>query len=121
MKQQVIIKPDGSVSGLDFKKKGLPLTQLGKAKTKRVTDIVWDEESQKWVIKFLMGELEGSLLAYSHITKMGLPLPPVDNNLEARDTDGVLLFSDYDDAVSAEVFFIQAARRQGAGNLVGDA
>lgn len=121
MKTQLItIAPDGSLRGLQFKGKGVDLQKVGRAKTKRVTDIEWEEDKQAWTIRFLLGDLAGVCLSMSLLQKLigkdveHLPLADVVS-------EGLPFWRSYDDAVKAEVHIIQTARKIGKGASIGQA
>jgi hypothetical protein len=116
-KQVITIKPDGSVFGLDHKRKGLSLRTLGRADTTRVTLIEWSEREQAWFIqwtefpaaqgagrRWTYQTFNGALVNYSEFN--GTPL-----------WGGVVYFYDYEDANAAEVAVIQALQKK--GELVG--
>jgi hypothetical protein len=117
-KQLISIHPDGSVTGLQFKKKGINLQKLGHAVTKRVTDIEWSDIDQDWRIRFLMGTLQGCLLTRDLAKLAGLPEAFQGRTDRVRET---CHYEDYDDAVTAEIEFIQRIRLLGKGKLVGEA
>ena len=57
MKNRFVISPDGVISGLEYKQ-GVSLTKYGqnrryKTKAKRVSEILFDENRQKWYIKLI--------------------------------------------------------------------
>lgn len=107
MKQVIKITPDGAMHGLQKKPgQGIDLTQFGKARIERVTDIKFDPEEQKWFITFLRGELKGKILDHSLYSEV------TGNSVE--DLAGVVIhFENYDLAVNFEVKFLDAARAQG--------
>jgi hypothetical protein len=113
MNMQVLtISPTGEVSGLQRKPgQGFDLRKLGKAQIERVSEIVWDEENQNWFISILRGffadRLVSSVLWAAYVSET---LPGAGCTI--RD-DGVLLFEDYDQAVKAEVEFLDRARLAG--------
>ena len=110
MQQVITISADGSLSGLQRKKgQGVDLRSFGKAEIRRVSEIQWDEQEQRWAIS---AHLDGS--AWVTLTRgiygaYGVLLPTV----QFRETDGALLFPDYDDAVSEEIRFLDFLRKNG--------
>jgi hypothetical protein len=94
MKQILTVCPDGALAGLTVSG-GFNYLKLGKASVQRVTEILWDEENQKWYGKFLRGPLSGTKLL------------------------GGKLFDEYADAVSAEVDAIHGLMARGCGDMVG--
>lgn len=88
MQQVITIQPDGGMSGLHHKKgKGLDLRQFGKVSIRRVSEILWDEDEQNWYVRIIDGPLEHTIL-------------------DQR-------FDDYDEAVEAEISFLNEKRREG--------
>ena len=85
-KQVVSVAPDGAISSLR-RKDGLDLRQFGKVEIQRVSDIKWDSIHQKWYVKFISGPLEGEFIKR--------------------------YFDEYEDAIKAEIHFLDAKRRQG--------
>lgn len=119
-KQLITIGKDGSIQGLDFKKRGLDLKQFGKAKIERTSEIVWCEEAQQWEIKFLHGTDAGQTATFGHafefvtdaqsgIDHFGFPPGAAHEPLR---------FDDYDKAVAGEVLLIQSAHLAGLGHRV---
>jgi hypothetical protein len=100
MGQQVItVNRDGSLEGLQVrsKDKGLDLRSFGKASINRYSDIVWNEEFQKWSIKILHGPLKDEFL-----TKEWHSLIV---NKKFTYCDDVILFDEYEEAVAEEIKF----------------
>lgn len=124
-KQLISIHPDGSVTGLQFKKKGINLQKLGHAVTRRVTDIEWNDYTQDWQIRFLMGTLRGRLLTHELALLAEMPPESLGSAPELRGPDKLEYltchFDDYDTAVAAEIEFIQRIRLMGKGKMVGEA
>jgi hypothetical protein len=89
VKQVITVHQGGAISGLE-RPNLLDFKQLGKAKIKRTSDIVWSEEQQKFYVYFI--HLETFL---------------TDEN------DKLLFFTDYEDAKRAEVAHLDALRLQG--------
>jgi len=120
--QLITIAPDGSISGLDFKRKGLDLRQFGHAATRRISEVEWDEERQKWRVVFLMGGWAGDVATAEHCVRVGLPLPGSATLADgAVKPKNMLMFTDYEDAVAFEITIVQAARLSGNAALVGNA
>ena len=130
MNRQVItIGKEGSMTTLDHKKKGVGVSSIGKRSIKRVSEIEFQDEFQMWGVRFLQGQLKGNLakLHPEHIgdyDKGSLPLSLVMNsesiNEDYTNENGEFLFSDYEDAVNAEVKIIQWMQVNGKKNLVFD-
>lgn len=90
-KQYINVSPDGEIESLRVTK-GVDLRNLGKLEVKRITDIRFDDESQKWKVFFLDREC--------YLTDMDYNLAVYgEANLESASD---LLFDTYENAVSAE-------------------
>lgn len=124
--QIISIDSEGRLTGLDHKKKGLNLCQFGAAKITRATDIVWNETLQMWQVKFLQGELAGHILCIDHLHDAGTSYVNLREHVIKHGTtapssmNGSVVFSDYDDAVIAEVYIIQAYTLRGLAHYVFD-
>jgi hypothetical protein len=99
MNQSLVISPSGAISGLQLKGAGVDLRKLGKASISRISDIVWCEASQRWQVKFLRGTLAGQRL----LDQAGIPLE----------------YEEYDDAVRAEIDFVNNCINKGQRHMVG--
>lgn len=108
--QLLTVRPDGSLVGLDFKRGGFNPAPLGARSIVRSTDIAFNEGHQKYFCKFLEGPWNGQALTVDHAVEIGADCL---NGSETFGEDRTLYFTDYEDAVAAEVKFIQAARRKG--------
>lgn len=119
-KQVITFKPDGTIEGLQFKSKGIDLRKFGRAKIERTSDIIFDEDSQKYSIKFLHGTIAGQTARLMHakffdcVPALEAMMGPF-GDAEART---VLLFDEYDQAVAVEVLLIQSARVNGKGDTI---
>ena len=122
MNQVITISPDGSLSGLQRKRgKGLDLRQFGHAEIERVSEIVWKADRQRWFVKLLRmpGWSSGMILSdRMWILHVGGDLPegadptcPSESGI-LQSTE-CLYFDDYDDAVAAEVKFLDSMRVRG--------
>lgn len=119
-KQVITITPAGAVSGLQVKKgKGFDLKSLGHANIERVSEILWHERTQRWIIKLLdpapmmyRGRLSLQVLEHA-----GFPLPDTATTAEVGIFDDIkrtlVLFEDYDDAVATEIAFLNSLRVRG--------
>ena len=113
-RQIISIGPDGSLVGLDHKKKGLDLRQFGKAKTERATLIEWDENRQKWFVNWNDGPTwTVSLFRDLNVCFFEYKGELVPTSYDMNDHERVVYFEDYEDAVSAEVAVIQAMQLNG--------
>ena len=119
-KQIITVGPDGSLFGLDHKKKGLKLKTLGKADTRRATMVEFSEEEQAWYIRWENEALQRgkSLWCEDTFKESGVyyedykgyhkPCPLF------SDLYTPVYFEDYEDAVSAEVAVIQSLQTAGS-------
>jgi hypothetical protein len=84
------------MSGLQMKPgKGVDLRQFGEADIQRVSEILWHKKSQKWYIKGVSGPLKGHVFHHGD---------------EAQSPQ---FFKDYDEAVAAEIEYLNKLRREG--------
>lgn len=124
MNHQVItIRPDGSIVGLDHKKKGLDLRQFGKASIRRISVVEWDEDLQGWFVQFSEGPYAGRRLHSGDLINLdrNLLLSYVGRYvLVEREAYGAmpLIFSDYEDGVAMEVAVVQALQLAGRGQEI---
>ena len=85
-KQQVVtIAPDGAMSTLR-RKDGLDLRQFGNIEIQRVSDIKWNYKAQIWYIEIIAGPRRGHRLSS---------------------------FKEYEEAVEAEIYYLDTLRKQG--------
>ena len=121
MNQVVTIGADGAISGLQRKKnQGVDLRQFGHAEIERASEIEWVESKQRWCVRILGYSLrcktmDGSrVLCVRHWHNAGLTMDQL-RKLGATFTDVSyeILFQDYDDAVKAEVTFLDRLRKAG--------
>ena len=104
MRQVITIGTGGGISGLQVKPgKGMDLRQFGKAVIKRASEILWHERRQKWYVKVLEGTYAGRFVNCADLRKAGY----------AIDGPGweVAYFDDYDEAVRAEIAFLNHVRQ----------
>ncbi len=80
------IAPDGVISSLR-RKDGLDLRQFGNVEIQRISDIKWDVEKQKWYVEIIAGPMKGDIL--------------------------FAIYEEYEDAVKAEIRYLDAFRRKG--------
>lgn len=115
MRQVITITPDGQVSGLQRKPgQGIDLRTFGHAKIERVSEIEFVEALQRWRISVLRGPFAGRVVTSGlWIEQTGDVFSPAGADLAPRAQDA-LLFVDYDDAVKAEIAFLDAARLKGS-------
>jgi hypothetical protein len=99
------------MSGLQRKPgQGIDLRQFGKADIKRVSEIEFNEKTQMWFVHVLRGPWQGICLARGHMLD-NLGSIPVGGSVNADSL--IVEFADYDDAVKAEVAFLDAVRLKG--------
>lgn len=110
MQQVITIGADGHIAGLQRKPgQGLDLRQFGKATIERASEIVWAEGSQKWFVSVLTGPFAGRFLSDSLWHDHVCDLIPAEATVEF----GKLMFDEYDDAVRAEIEFLDGLRMAG--------
>ena len=126
--QVITITPEGGLSGLQVKRgRGLDLKSMGHAEIDRASEIVWNEPQQCWHVHVLnevacqwmaeqdqgiyvkggwtLGYLEwGEAVTYGYCDE-----PKGVCDVSAR----FYGFEEYDDAVAAEIKFLNALRTQG--------
>ena len=130
--QVITIDREGTMSGLQVKRgRGLDLKSMGHAKVERASEITWDETAQCWRVhvlnevacQWMMNHTGGRDRPY---LKGGVTLTSNQRFMATGDAelpkgatyskygDGDWLgFPDYDDAVAAEIEFLNALRIQG--------
>ncbi len=119
IEQVITISPSGAITTLRTKG-GVDIRSLGKVEIQRISEIVWDEEAQRWKVVFLHGRWANTSLSLSYLCdlfKSGFRngvLPDYDVDAPS----GTLYFTDYEDGVTAEVAVINHLRFVGDGHLV---
>lgn len=116
MSQIITIAPDGTISGLQRKpNQGIDLTKFGKASVERASEIVWDEETQRWFIDVKTGPLAGrtvtTLMWFEAVP--GCPLPHSVDCSKTVSLSDPLFFESYDEAVAVEIKVLDGFRTQG--------
>lgn len=115
MNQVVTIKKDGTISGLQRKRgQGIDLRQFGHAQIERASEIKWNEGQQRWMIEIKntavrawMSDECVEILDFQDAVGSDPQMPYEVMGL------GRLMFQDYDDAVKAEIVFLDAMRSRG--------
>ncbi len=103
------ISRDGAVSGLQTKGGGFDLRGMGMAVIGRVSDILWDVDSQAWEIHMLRGTRSG-VLTVERLREVGM----------IHETPcKIPRWREYEDAVTAEVEYVNACILRGCGEFVG--
>ncbi len=102
------ISPIGEVHGLQ-KSTGIPLTALGRARIKRVSEILWDEARQAWFVQFLSGPLEGRPVTFTDCAAWGVPTAAV-----CTREDDPVFYDKYEEAVALEVSLVESASLRGS-------
>lgn len=120
-KQVITIDKAGVMSGLQRKPgQGIDLRQFGKADIKRASLIEWNEHEQAWYIDVLQ-EAGRGIVTMAKWIEAGLTMRQlveldfIDGmfgNAPPRQTD-TILFPEYDDAVKAEIAYLDALRLAG--------
>ena len=86
---------------------------MGHAEIKRASEIIWDKHSQRWMVNILTGPFSGQQLTArmwkDASGQKDLPKGGEVLKVESTLLDGIwLVFVDYDDAVAAEIKFLNA-------------
>ena len=125
MKQIITIQPDGTIVGLEHKKKGLNLRQFGKADIKRLTLIEWCDHFQMWHIQWTEDHKAAAThpsLCWCKSQFAGAGVSWEDHAGLAVEDDGTpdctIYFEHYEDAVGAEVAVIQAMQESGQASEI---
>lgn len=106
-KEQIFtISEDGTIKTLRSKS-GLDLREVGPVSVKRVSEIEFDTDRQKWFTHLLDPD---RLLTAHMLASLDIPL----NTSWDVGADGVLYFNDYDEAVEAEVMYFNSKALEGA-------
>lgn len=102
--QVISISPKGEVSGLQVKPgKGFDLRKLGKAKIERASEVLFNEDNQKWYVQIVKGKYAGDTVTYMrHQRALGEPV--------MTNCDFTLHFNEYDEAVQAEIAVLDHIR-----------
>jgi hypothetical protein len=118
-KQVITVGPDGSMSGLQRKpSEGVDLRQFGRASITRASEILWHEPAQRWTIRVLSEPFRNMPVTAAMVRAIGLePAGFVGCCVDDTVSAGTLSFLDYDQAVAAEIAFLDALRV--AGRLSG--
>jgi hypothetical protein len=116
-KQVITIGPGGEISGLQRKPgQGLDLRTFGDSIIRRASDIRFDDSHQLWFVQVLQPvavEWLERRTGDSRVTMgmfMELSLREPKGLSRIAPPAGTLYFSNYDDAVAAEVTFLDALR-----------
>jgi hypothetical protein len=123
MKEQIIsIAPNGTVYGLDFKSKGVPLREFGAVCIERITSIEWSETRQKWFIKWQHSRhvvdhhdrWRMNLFQIAEVSIDDFSAEFFNESEHAFCTfNPVMFFERYEDANAAEIEVIQSLRTKG--------
>lgn len=106
--QVITIHTDGTASGLQ-RKDGLDLRLLGHAMIERTSEILWDELEQKWYVEFKHVPSEPVLsIGLYHTIVLGMAYSG-----EVQVYNAPMYFSEYDEAVEAEIKTLDWARLHG--------
>ncbi len=116
--QVITFNVDGTISGLVHKKgQGVDLISLGVADVKRASLIEWDELHQKWYIHLMIQPanrtIESKIVSVAELQTMIPQLPLTTGVLMSDET---AYFDDYDLAVKAEVYLLDAYRKMEVSN-----
>lgn len=111
-KQLIIVDPTGALRGLDHKRRGVDLRQFGRAEIERATLIEWDSQRQGWYIKWCS---EGKSETWNSAEFSVLDRDKFEGVMRGINYyhKDLVLFRDYEDAVTAEVAVIQQLQKTG--------
>lgn len=113
MSQLITISPTGELTSLQFKKgKGLDLRPLGHAEISRSSLIEWDEQEQAWFVRLLECAIAPDGVLTPFLWKNVLAGQPAQSRGGFGGEFAPIYFDEYDDAVTAEINFIQAVRQK---------
>lgn len=116
MTQVITVTPDGGMSGLQRKPgKGVDLRAFGHAAIERASLVEWDEVRQQWYVLILTGRYAEHKLSHPlRLKTVGIPTGQSFYPGSSMVTGtGVYYFPEYEDAVKAEVDFLDALRLRG--------
>ncbi len=118
MSQVITIRKDGSIFGLDHKSRGLDLRRFGNASTQRATLIDWDEDRQRWTIEWFRRHNdttwtseEFKAVGLTHELFQG---EQFETMMDGTGIETPVYFTEYEDAVAAEVAVIQCLQKDGS-------
>lgn len=115
MIQLLKINKLGGIESLDFKGRGIDLRKFGRVAIERSTEILWNEQYQKWYIQFLnLGRFSGKVLdtGIAWLANCGQPCFVPQMRGVCVSDDLTLLFDEYQGAIFCEVLVIQSLRKQ---------
>ena len=118
MSQLITIDEKGGMTTLLSKKgQGLDLRQFGQVEIRRSSLIHFCQETQEWFIEFLQGEFVNSCATKRLLRHWNISTPKGMSN-DPEETEGVLYFPEYEDAVKAEILIIQTIRKHGNPHII---
>ncbi len=104
--QVISIELGGAISGLQVKKgKGLDLRTFGKASIRRYSEILWQENEQKWAIA-IRANPHGSYYLSEFMFHEAMH-PDQSNHEYSIDK---MLFDEYEDAVEKEIAYYNSMK-----------
>lgn len=111
--QSIFINTSGAVETLrKAKGKGIQLRDIAPSTMRRVSDIRFNEDNQKFYIFFLNEDSK----FYGAALKATLSI--VDNTPMPTDDYRVLFFDEYEDAVECEIHLVDSLRRLFGVNII---
>lgn len=114
-RQVITITAQGGISGLQRKPgQGVDLRQFGKADIKRASLIEWDADQQHWYVDILQDAGKG-LLTPKKWQDAGLRFEAIACEFVTGDgfSTEAILFREYEEAVAAEIMYLDALRLKG--------
>jgi hypothetical protein len=110
-RQVITISPSGQISGLQVKPgKGVDLRQFGKAQIERASEIVWDDDHQRWFVQITRGQYAGKIIGHDFCEEVGFKRHGIDVNYYCGAPDNRLVVQDYDEAVRLEIMVLDHIR-----------
>ncbi len=115
----ITISPTGGLHGLQ-KSDGIQLTALGRARIRRISEILWDEAEQHWYVQFIYGPLALRPVRGEDLKEWGVGTPHPDGGCTfpgavacAAAVGSPVFFKNYADGVACEVALVEAASLKG--------
>ena len=106
-RQVISFHATGIVSGLQRKPgEGLDLRSLGTADIRRASEVLWDQTTQKWYVKITLGKYKGIVI--TNRMREAASTHTILANIDTYTAHA--LFTEYDDAVSAEIAVLDHIR-----------
>lgn len=114
-KQVITIRPGGSIESLMYAPdKGVDIKSMGKAKIKRFSEVLFDEDIQKFYIRFLQGPYAGQTLKHWMYMEVQMapdyPLWYREFEFDPDSLEDTMYFDGYHIAVDHEIDFYNSSK-----------